>query len=347
MSSLESMGASKLRVRTSPIRGLEATAPIAKGEVVARVPRGQVLRVLEVERSWNCQLAAALLEAERSGKYAAWIESLPRAYDDLPVNWGDVDVYYEPLASALRRDKEKFQAAVATLTRQGYDEARAKWALATVRTRSFAGPAEATEPRNRLFLALFVVWLAVGYVALGGNVENAASGVACAAVAAVVSDVASAREFDEARQIVLAPGLDLANHRSGAPAVEYEYFRDAYALAANADIKVGDEVYTSYGDKPNADLLLNYGFVEAENAHDTYVFPPDHPTCPSVVVGLDGPRPANLDAAALDRICREEAARILAATQPATSADPPSVLLLAQLAEHHAALLRRFAGGSL
>lgn len=68
----------------------------------------------------------------------------------------------------------------------------------------------------------------------------------------------------------------MTNHQSiGATAnVAYEFFSDAYSLSANTAIPNGQEVYISYGERSNDQLLQYYGFVEPNNSNDIYVMPP-------------------------------------------------------------------------
>jgi hypothetical protein len=70
--------------------------------------------------------------------------------------------------------------------------------------------------------------------------------------------------------------IDMANHKSvGATAnVAYEFFGDAYSLAATVQAPNGNEIFISYGERSNDQLLQYYGFVEPDNPHDLYVMPP-------------------------------------------------------------------------
>ncbi|KAJ8602580.1 hypothetical protein CTAYLR_008752 [Chrysophaeum taylorii] len=267
--------APRLRVRANPVRGLEASRHIRKGDEIASVPRSLAIEVNDIPDDrgveglmnewqrlpWEARLAARLLDS----KSEDWRRSMPQTYD-LPIDWDDDDLgaAYEPLARAV---DEQRRARVSIERKLGvFPAEEVRWALATVQTRSFSGRATS---RNRFFLAAFVAWLAVGYVGLGGDPANAIQGAACAAVAAVVSDVAS-----DQRRHVLAPGLDLLNHSGSCDAtVSYEYFADRFALVADRDYDEGEEVFASYGKKSNSDLLATYGFVEKNNPHDTYVVP--------------------------------------------------------------------------
>jgi hypothetical protein len=78
--------------------------------------------------------------------------------------------------------------------------------------------------------------------------------------------------------------IDMANHNGGAggstanmATVAFEYFGNAYSLAVSATATAADndaELFISYGDRSNDQLLQYYGFCEPNNPHDVYVLPP-------------------------------------------------------------------------
>lgn len=342
----------KLRLRLGPLRGVEAATHITKGDIVGRLKRNEALEVTDLAtespvalnatawraQSWECRLAAMLLTADRP----AWLASLPQDYSELPVFWGDQAISYEPLARAIPKEKAKFEKSARVLEAAGFDANRARWALATVRTRTFSGPAELTRPQDRLFIALFVAWLAFGYVAFGlGTVEQAAQGAACAMLGAIVSDFAASSQFKDVCRHVLAPGFDLINHNSDSRAeVEYEYFRDCFTLRSDRNYRPGEQLAVTYGPKSNADLLLNYGFVEADNIHDTYIFPADHPEYANLAISRSTMPPD--DSTRFANSCDQEAQRLLSIVAKADGAHLPT-RLQADLAKYHAALLEEVA----
>lgn len=52
--------------------------------------------------------------------------------------------------------------------------------------------------------------------------------------------------------------------------MSYEYFRDAFAVAAEASVGQGEQVFITYGAQSNDSLLQYYGFVEINTPSDTY-----------------------------------------------------------------------------
>jgi hypothetical protein len=69
----------------------------------------------------------------------------------------------------------------------------------------------------------------------------------------------------------------MANHRSVSPnaVVSFEFFGNAYSLAVapGSSVKKNEELFISYGDRSNDQLLQYYGFVEPDNPNDVYVMP--------------------------------------------------------------------------
>jgi len=78
------------------------------------------------------------------------------------------------------------------------------------------------------------------------------------------------------KRYVICPMIDMANHNSlqAAGDVSFEFFGNAYSLALVSSVAAGNEVYISYGERSNDQLLQYYGFVEPDNPHDVYIMPP-------------------------------------------------------------------------
>lgn len=78
---------------------------------------------------------------------------------------------------------------------------------------------------------------------------------------------------------VLLPGLDSLNHARGRAVswvVDYLPLTDlgqqlGLSLVIHSRTRPGEELYNNYGPKPNAELILGYGFSLEENPDDTIV----------------------------------------------------------------------------
>ncbi len=63
----------------------------------------------------------------------------------------------------------------------------------------------------------------------------------------------------------MVPLADTLNHRTGFNNARLYYERDALVMIAFKDCQAGDQLYNTYGDLGNRELLLRYGFVDELN----------------------------------------------------------------------------------
>ncbi|WZH43510.1 SET domain-containing protein 8 [Fusarium acuminatum] len=93
----------------------------------------------------------------------------------------------------------------------------------------------------------------------------------------------------------MVPGLDMANH-SHAPTAYYdEDDKDNVVLLARpgAAVSAGEEVNISYGEKPPAEMLFSYGFIDSESTVEGLTLPlkvlPDDPLGKAKIHIFKGP----------------------------------------------------------
>lgn len=73
--------------------------------------------------------------------------------------------------------------------------------------------------------------------------------------------------------LAMVPYADLFNHKNPKDTSWfYDDDTDCFTVKAIKDVKKGVEIYDTYGNKGNADLLLFYGFTVDNNPFDTYMF---------------------------------------------------------------------------
>ncbi|RUS23062.1 hypothetical protein BC937DRAFT_92821 [Endogone sp. FLAS-F59071] len=69
--------------------------------------------------------------------------------------------------------------------------------------------------------------------------------------------------------ITMVPLADMLNHRTGHNNARLFYEPEQLEMRATKAIATGTQVYNTYGDRPNSDLLRRYGFVDEVNDHDS------------------------------------------------------------------------------
>ncbi|KAH8551536.1 hypothetical protein BGW37DRAFT_513309 [Umbelopsis sp. PMI_123] len=75
-------------------------------------------------------------------------------------------------------------------------------------------------------------------------------------------------EEDQQGIIAMVPMADMLNHRTGFNNARLFHEPQALQMRAIKDIKAEEQVYNTYGDLCNADLLRKYGFVDNPNDYD-------------------------------------------------------------------------------
>ncbi|KAA1105934.1 hypothetical protein PGT21_024461 [Puccinia graminis f. sp. tritici] len=77
---------------------------------------------------------------------------------------------------------------------------------------------------------------------------------------------------DEQREavedIAMLPLADLLNAKTGSENARLFYETDCLKMKATRNIKKGEQIYNTYGDPPNSDLLRRYGHVDDPNRFD-------------------------------------------------------------------------------
>ncbi|KAI8477484.1 MAG: hypothetical protein J3K34DRAFT_453032 [Monoraphidium minutum] len=303
------------------LRGLAAAAPIKADDVILSVPRAAALTLPPRQRCpcpefvtpewwdaapWFARLAARLLAEKRKGGAASlerYLQQLPKDVDT-PVTWSDErlqQLQYPFLIQKVTEQRREWGALHERLTAgmapgvEAPSRADFFWALAAVRSRTFSGPYVASSLQDRLRLAGLVGFLAVGNVLAQGP-ESLATTASAAVAVFIFNILYEVTLSGKLKQYAMCPVIDLANHSSSRTAeVSYDYFRDAFVVAAGRDYEPGSQVFVSYGRQSNDSLMQYYGFSERDNPDDSYVMtsllkwleqlsPPDQRR----LAGLDG-----------------------------------------------------------
>ena len=219
------------------IRGMVAVRAIAAGEVVYRVPLARcvteaaaraTLPELSESISREAALACFLLAERAKGEASAWAAALAA----MPERYDCLVAWSAAEAAALPADWRGFHA--------------------DLRRRHLA---DLERLRGQLPEA--------------AHLTEAGWTWAAAAVHSRSMDLA--RPGGEGRLVVLAPGADLFNHSLDVAAGKSHRLSadgEAVEVVATRAYAEGEEVFISYGKKPNSRLLIGYGFVLPDNPHD-------------------------------------------------------------------------------
>ncbi|CEP09797.1 hypothetical protein [Parasitella parasitica] len=75
-------------------------------------------------------------------------------------------------------------------------------------------------------------------------------------------------EEEAQNAIIMVPMADMLNHKTGYNNARLFHESECLQMRAIKDIKQGEQIYNTYGDLCNADLLRKYGFVDEKNVFD-------------------------------------------------------------------------------
>lgn len=251
--------------------------------------RASLLLLLEWERGAASPLAEyveMLVEVGRTKSLFTplhWDASLQASLRDL----------YPPLGTALeeqqRENKRLYEVASAAFPLVPFSQY--VWATDMVRSRSFKFQGLDARPGTDLSIwaafaasglsiaGAFYFVLRVGKATKGGwlsGLDIVAVLLAVAASAPLVLLLPRLSKAGTTTSCVLLPGIDSANHHSRLfnANLEFEPSLSAFILvSASTDKNKNDEnqVLLNYGPLSNDELLLRFGFVEADNPYDNFV----------------------------------------------------------------------------
>lgn len=273
------------------VRGMVALADIQAGEMFINLPRSAALVVDPLEKCpcpefvdsgyyktcpWYVKMAILLLSEKDKGSSSriyGYIKQLPDSIDT-PVRWSEKELdelqnprFKESIMKQMEDWKQLYKefknnSKGAT---KSYDEFL--WALENVRSRSFSGPYAGSPIKDRITMAAVIIAGGAGYAAFAHipleSILNAGISVACFNL--LYDLVLSSR----LKWYAMCPIIDSLNHSGFVNSmIEFEYFRDTFVVSTDSEYSKGSQVFISYGDKTNEQLLQYYGFILAENPHD-------------------------------------------------------------------------------
>ena len=90
----------------------------------------------------------------------------------------------------------------------------------------------------------------------------------------LISAYSFCEDPDREPDIALVPFADTLNHRTGFNNARLYFEKEHLKMVCHADCPKGEQLFNTYGDLSNRDLLIKYGFADDPNPHHTVVFDP-------------------------------------------------------------------------
>jgi histone-lysine N-methyltransferase SETD3 len=207
---------------------------------------------------------------------APYIASLPQRALATPHRWSDSQLTALRDAAFIARIKSQQKdiaaqwhtlcaTAPSNCIAASFTAADFSWAVDMVRSRTFSGPYEGSDWSDRVRLGVLLLALTAAYVLTGaGPLENGLSGLLAGGAFILLKDAATQALPNAPRRYIMAPVLDLCNHRPGVVSdLTYQYFANCFELILGSGAQQpGEEVFVSYGAHSAEELLQLYGFVD-------------------------------------------------------------------------------------
>lgn len=280
------------------LRRVVAREALAVGDVLVRLP-GDVAVSVDTDvnaappaemaplAEWwsrhtrsSVRIAAALAwERKRMQPYIAMLPILEDIHS--PWRWDDAELAFlsENMATSARSRREALRSAWEDLEAAGLAARvprelflRAHHAAAS---RAFSGEVANASRIGSLAAAASAAALVAAAAAVAAGVVADLPTVAVVATGGAVACGAAAAASSSSVVMSLLPMVDQVNHRNGPPPdLQFDPLSGRWEMRALRKYSPGDEITISYGDKSNDNLLLQHGFVEEDNAVDTFELPP-------------------------------------------------------------------------
>jgi hypothetical protein len=244
------------------LRGVRAREKISTGDMIVSYPRSATMDLTLATKcpcselvdskcwdsipdgEWFVKLALWLVSEKHKGEGSRWKEyiSLLPTTTTTPFHWTDTQLEllsYPPAVSSVREQRALFGEIwerVSAASQSTLQKDELFWGMEMALSRAFDS---STPPPANLDL--------LGRLMGRGTAPEA--GILKA----------------------LVPMGDSLNHLSDVkPILTFEPGNDRFTISADRAYSVGEQVFTSYGDKDNDSLLALYGFVEVGNPHDRF-----------------------------------------------------------------------------
>ncbi|KAG0052635.1 hypothetical protein BGZ83_002351 [Gryganskiella cystojenkinii] len=242
-------------------RGVVAVADIAKDQELFSIPRSLLLSPLTSElaqkmdlstlEGWNPLLLCMIYEYCRgsASKWSPYFDILPMEFST-PMFWSQEEL--KELAGTGVVDKIGRNHAEEVFNEKLWPLIKANGELFPVK-----------EKDQSSFITIFhrmgsLVMAYAFHDSIPGKDED--------------EDMEEEDDEDEEEEekvnVSMVPMADMLNHRTGFNNARLFHEKDCLRMVSIKPIKSGQQIYNTYGELCNADLLRKYGFVDVPNPHN-------------------------------------------------------------------------------
>jgi len=277
-------------------RGLEWKGEEDTNNVIMKVPQSVCLNT-SFEDGWDATLATQILNEWKSGDKSSikgYISLLTRN-----TPYGPKVIPLSTAPNALRHWSTSQKALIPNKLsdlcdaqmikwRSKYDAANGSvtqdqfmWAMEAVHSRAFRGDFGSFRGKGKILKGVLGILSSILLIYVGYDVlvkdyfldNNAEYLAAVCAIAAIALPLLLNGGMEGNSSAVMLPYIDSANHdKTADSSIEYDPIGDCFTLKIGPECykkaldsdgeKSKMQVYISYGEKSDDELLLNYGFLE-------------------------------------------------------------------------------------
>ncbi|CAM6120332.1 unnamed protein product [Calypogeia fissa] len=192
--------------------------------------------------------------SEEPSNWAGYIQSLPGQGSSSESNSENTDNFIMPLAFSLETIEALKGTAVLVEMHKALRNYARQYAHVRLLLKQLRGQSMAIELANAWFTWAEFRW-------------------AASIVMTRQNPIPGTPDMETPQALALIPYLDMFNHEEGDITCHFAVQHQQMELTAKRDFEAGEQVYISYGYRPNSALLLYSGFVPEHNSRDRIKVP--------------------------------------------------------------------------
>ncbi|KAI7962591.1 hypothetical protein MJO28_000685 [Puccinia striiformis f. sp. tritici] len=242
---------------------------------------------LKISRNWIPLLLVllyervqAILDPTGSRSWAPYFDTLPQEFDTL-MFWSPEELaeltgstitekigkeeaekdYFEVIKPLIESRADIFVVPEGTSWETNYGISRYHQMGSLILSRSFHVEASSEIPTQEEDISM-------DSISTGHHSVHDSSLDQTSLHSETLDDDQDEEEREAVQDIALVPLADLLNAKTGSENAKLFYEIEWLKMNATRNIKKGEQIYNTYGDPPNADLLRRYGHVDVPNRYD-------------------------------------------------------------------------------